>query len=411
MASTGGGDQRDGSEESDGADLRRAERVSAGPSACLRFSPSPSCSPPSRWSPPPRSSLGPAGLGVAGPGVLGDYRRRRRRTRRLRAPRSDRGRPPDRPAPRAEWITARRLRRRPRGDARGRGRRRRSQSDGRPRRRRQRCRRRRPPRLAARRLDAAPLAAGGRPGRGAPARARPAPDSGSARRDRAAPGARSGRDGGASGDPARRAPRRPDGGGPSRQSNPRVRAGRDRIPSWAYAVVGVALWILLLPAWVPATVGDRLYVAGGRRDADGTVARVRTAEREDSETRLRSPATPRVPPTGRRSSTGFRSSRWRTPRLVECEDEPAGGANAARTDPVETGAVSTEAVAAEIRGSRARPVGAWSPRRTCRPRTRRRPCSRPSRSARYPVGPRELTASHRGRGLGSRGRECRDRCR
>ncbi|ACM57289.1 hypothetical protein [Halorubrum lacusprofundi] len=55
---------------------------------------------------------------------------------------------------------------------------------------------------------------------------------------------------------------------------------RDRIPSWAYAVVGVALWILLLPAWVPATVGDRLYVAGGRRDADGTVARVGTAERE-----------------------------------------------------------------------------------------------------------------------------------
>jgi len=112
-------------------------------------------------------------------------------------------------------------------------------------------------------------------------RARPAPDSGSARRDRAAPGARSGRDGGASGDPARRAPRRPDGGGPSRQSNPRgYEPERDRIPSWAYAVVGVALWILLLPAWVPATVGDRLYVAGGRRDADGTVARVGTAERE-----------------------------------------------------------------------------------------------------------------------------------
>jgi len=94
---------------------------------------------------------------------------------------------------------------------------------------------------------------------------------------------------------------------------------RDRIPSWAYAVVGVALWILLLPAWVPATVGDRLYVAGGRRDADGRSRGSGPPSARDSETRLRSPATPRVPPTGRRSSTGFRSSRWRTPRLVECE--------------------------------------------------------------------------------------------
>ncbi|EMA64801.1 hypothetical protein [Halorubrum kocurii] len=55
---------------------------------------------------------------------------------------------------------------------------------------------------------------------------------------------------------------------------------RDRVPSWAYAAAGVALWLLLLPAWVPAAVGDRLYVAGGRRDADGAVARVGSAERD-----------------------------------------------------------------------------------------------------------------------------------
>jgi len=55
---------------------------------------------------------------------------------------------------------------------------------------------------------------------------------------------------------------------------------RERIPSWAYAVAGVALWVLLLPAWIPVAVGDRLYVAGGRRDADGAVARVGTAERD-----------------------------------------------------------------------------------------------------------------------------------
>ena len=54
---------------------------------------------------------------------------------------------------------------------------------------------------------------------------------------------------------------------------------RERIPSWAYAVAGAVLWLLLLPAWVPAAVGDRLYVGGGRRDADGAVARAGTAER------------------------------------------------------------------------------------------------------------------------------------
>jgi len=48
---------------------------------------------------------------------------------------------------------------------------------------------------------------------------------------------------------------------------------RDRIPSWAYAVAGAALWLLIAPAWVPAAVGDRLSVGGGRRDADAVVAR------------------------------------------------------------------------------------------------------------------------------------------
>ncbi|WP_245851738.1 hypothetical protein [Halorubrum persicum] len=55
---------------------------------------------------------------------------------------------------------------------------------------------------------------------------------------------------------------------------------RERIPSWAYAIAGVALWILLLPAWIPAAVGDRLYVAGGRRDADGAVARAGAPQRD-----------------------------------------------------------------------------------------------------------------------------------
>jgi len=128
---------------------------------------------------------------------------------------------------------------------------------------------------------------------------------------------------------------------------------RDRIPSWAYAVVGVALWILLLPAWVPATVGDRLYVAGGRRDADGTVARVGTAEREGLGNagcvRQRRRGCRRLAAAPRPAFAHLDGGRrdWSSAR-----DEPAGGANAARTDPVETGAVSTEAVAAERSGFR-----------------------------------------------------------
>ncbi|MFD1569341.1 hypothetical protein ACFR9T_01830, partial [Halorubrum laminariae] len=54
---------------------------------------------------------------------------------------------------------------------------------------------------------------------------------------------------------------------------------RDRVPSWAYTVAGILCWVLLFPAWVPATVGDRLTVAGGRRHADAAVARAGTDER------------------------------------------------------------------------------------------------------------------------------------
>ncbi|ELZ48887.1 hypothetical protein C464_05735 [Halorubrum coriense DSM 10284] len=54
---------------------------------------------------------------------------------------------------------------------------------------------------------------------------------------------------------------------------------RERVPSWAYAAAGVLLWAVLLPAWVPATVGDRLGVAGGRRAADAVVARAGTERR------------------------------------------------------------------------------------------------------------------------------------
>lgn len=55
---------------------------------------------------------------------------------------------------------------------------------------------------------------------------------------------------------------------------------RNRVPSWAYTVAGLVLWLVVLPAWVPAVVGDRLYVAGGRRSADAAVARLGTAERD-----------------------------------------------------------------------------------------------------------------------------------
>lgn len=54
----------------------------------------------------------------------------------------------------------------------------------------------------------------------------------------------------------------------------------NRIPSWAYTIAGALLWLLLLPAWIPAAVGDRLYVGGGRRDADAVVGRVGSDERD-----------------------------------------------------------------------------------------------------------------------------------
>lgn len=54
----------------------------------------------------------------------------------------------------------------------------------------------------------------------------------------------------------------------------------NRIPPWAYTAAGVLLWLLLLPAWVPAALGERLYVGGGRRDADAAVARSGSAERD-----------------------------------------------------------------------------------------------------------------------------------
>lgn len=54
---------------------------------------------------------------------------------------------------------------------------------------------------------------------------------------------------------------------------------RQRIPPWAYTGGGVLLWLLILPAWLPALIGDRLYVAGGRQAADVAVARAGTTER------------------------------------------------------------------------------------------------------------------------------------
>jgi len=286
-----------------------------------------------------------------------------------------------------------------------------AQSDGRPRRRRQRCRRRRPPRLAARRLDAA-LSRCRRTG----TRRSGTRSSGSGlgkRSSRPRCSRRSQRSrrwrfwrpcsSGTAATGRRRTVASIESTGTSRSATG-SRRGRTRLSAlrsgYCFCRRGSRR-----PSATGSTsragVGTRTGRSRGRdRRARGTRKRGCVRQRRRGCRRLA--AAPR--PAFAHLDGGRRD--WSSAR-----DEPAGGANAARTDPVETGAVSTEAVAAEIRGSRARPVGAWSPRRTCRPRTRRRPCSRPSRSARYPVGPRELTASHRGRGLGSRGRECRDRCR
>ena len=55
---------------------------------------------------------------------------------------------------------------------------------------------------------------------------------------------------------------------------------RNRIPAKAYTLAGILLWLVLLPAWVPAVLGERFYVSGGRRDADAAVARSGETERE-----------------------------------------------------------------------------------------------------------------------------------
>ncbi|WP_418281860.1 hypothetical protein [Halorubrum sp. DTA98] len=54
---------------------------------------------------------------------------------------------------------------------------------------------------------------------------------------------------------------------------------RERIPAPAYTAAGVLLWLLLVPVWIPAVVGDRLYVAERRRAADASVARLGPDER------------------------------------------------------------------------------------------------------------------------------------
>ncbi len=55
---------------------------------------------------------------------------------------------------------------------------------------------------------------------------------------------------------------------------------RERIPPPVYTLAGLLLWLLLLPAWIPAVVGDRLFIAGRRRAADAAVARVGETERD-----------------------------------------------------------------------------------------------------------------------------------
>lgn len=48
---------------------------------------------------------------------------------------------------------------------------------------------------------------------------------------------------------------------------------RDRIPAPLYTAGGLLAWAVTLPMWLPAAVGDRLFVGGRRRDADAVVAR------------------------------------------------------------------------------------------------------------------------------------------
>ncbi len=55
---------------------------------------------------------------------------------------------------------------------------------------------------------------------------------------------------------------------------------RERIPAPVYVLVGLLLRLAILPVWIPAVVGDRLFVSGRRRAADAAVARAGTAERD-----------------------------------------------------------------------------------------------------------------------------------
>ena len=45
-----------------------------------------------------------------------------------------------------------------------------------------------------------------------------------------------------------------------------------RVPRAVYRLCGLVLWLGLVPVWLPAAVGDRLFVAGRTRAADGEVA-------------------------------------------------------------------------------------------------------------------------------------------
>ncbi|SMO51514.1 hypothetical protein [Halorubrum cibi] len=55
---------------------------------------------------------------------------------------------------------------------------------------------------------------------------------------------------------------------------------RERIPAPAYAAAGLFVWLVALPAWIPAVVGDRLFVGDRRRAADAAVSRTGEAERD-----------------------------------------------------------------------------------------------------------------------------------
>jgi len=46
-----------------------------------------------------------------------------------------------------------------------------------------------------------------------------------------------------------------------------------QIPAPVYTTGGLVAWLVTLPVWLPAAVGDRLFVGGRRRDADAVVAR------------------------------------------------------------------------------------------------------------------------------------------